>query len=290
MNYVDHDGRTGAVTDAACGARSYDGHKGTDIAVRDWGVAQAGVAILAPAAGNVLGVRDGETDQFPNAAKLAEIKARGRECGNGVRLEHEGGYTTQFCHMKKGSVSVAFGDVVEAGATLGYIGMSGVTEHPHMHMTVKKGDAVIDPFTGRAASGDCGLEAAAPLWEASFPYSGFSLYDAGFTAGRPDFKALARGMERTQPSATSPALVFFATYFGAKPGDRIDLTITRPDGSVFHKLSVVQKTTKARQNYFTGRKNSKGRFMAGTWRAKAVVTREDTGEVQTLERAMVIVE
>ena len=286
MNYADHDARKGEVTDAACGARAYDGHKGTDIAVRDWSVAQSGVAILAPAAGKVLGVRDGESDQFPDAAKIAQIKARGRECGNGVRLQHANGYTTQFCHMKKGSVAVALGDSVEAGAKLGEIGMSGITEHPHMHMTLMRDDAVIDPFTGRQTSQPCGLDDAAPLWAGPIPYTGFSLYDAGFTPGRPDFDALARGKGRAEPGATSPALVFFATYFGALPGDKVELIITRPDGSEFARQTITQKNTKARQSYFAGRKNSKGRFMPGAWNAKAVITRPDTGERQDVSRTI----
>jgi len=108
MNYVDHDTQAGVVTDASCKARSYDGHKGTDIAIRDWSAVLEGVDILAPASGTVLGVRNGETDQFPTSADKARMAQRGRECGNGVRIDHGGGWTTQFCHMKKGSVNVAF--------------------------------------------------------------------------------------------------------------------------------------------------------------------------------------
>ena len=88
MNYVDHDTRDGSVRDAKCEARSYDGHKGTDVAIRDWSSTAQGVAIIAPAAGVVLGVRDGESDQFPTEAQKALIKKRGRECGNGVRIDH----------------------------------------------------------------------------------------------------------------------------------------------------------------------------------------------------------
>ena len=288
MNYVDHDTRDGSVRDAKCEARSYDGHKGTDVAIRDWSSTAQGVAIIAPAAGVVLGVRDGESDQFPTEAQKALIKKRGRECGNGVRIDHGQGWVTQFCHMKKGSVSVAYGAEIAVGTKLGEVGMSGITDHPHVHMTLRKDEAVVDPYTGRQASQSCGLEAAAPLWKDKTPYNGFGVFDAGFSDSAPDFKAIARGQRATQPQDTSPAFIFYVNYFGARAGDRVELIIRQPDGQVFRENTILQDRTKARQAYFIGRKNSKGRFMSGQWSAEATVYRKDTGERQRAERKITL--
>ena len=288
MNYVDHDTQKDAVKDANCEARSYDGHKGTDIAIRDWNDVLEGVDILAPAAGTVLGVRNGETDQFPTPAQMNAIRKRGRECGNGVRIDHGAGWVTQFCHMKKGSVSVSFGDKISAGTKLGEIGMSGITAHPHMHMTIMKNDEVIDPYTGRKSSQSCGLEGASPLWKDDLPYTGFAVYDAGFSAGVPDFKAIARGKDPAVPHKTSPAFVFYISVFGARTGDETHITMTRPDGTLFTEQRITQEKNQARRYHYIGRKTSKGNLMVGEWTAEAVVYRPDTGERKKITRTVTL--
>jgi len=284
MNYVDHDSEENIVEDANCEERSYDGHKGTDIAIRGWDDVLKGVDILAPASGKILGVRNDETDQFPTPVDKARIRQRGRECGNGVRIDHGEGWTTQFCHMKKGSVKVGFEQEITAGTKLGEVGMSGLTDHPHMHMTLRKNGEVVDPYTGRKASQSCGLEGAQPLWSADTPYNGFAIYDAGFTATPPDFTAIARGKRQAKPHETSPAFVFYISYFGARINDDIQLTITQPNGEIFAQQNIKQKKTQARQYYFTGRKNSKGPFMTGQWTAEAIIKRPYTEERQVITR------
>ena len=61
LNYLDHQEGPG-VRDFACGPRTYDGHRGTDIALRDRAAMRAGVTVLAAAAGRVIGARDGMAD------------------------------------------------------------------------------------------------------------------------------------------------------------------------------------------------------------------------------------
>ena len=290
MNYVDHDVQQGSVKDANCETRSYDGHKGTDIAIRDWGSALAGVAIFAPAPGTVIGVRDGEPDQFSTHAQLEAIRSKGRDCGNGVRIEHGDGWITQFCHMKENSVSAVLGDEVATGTKLGEVGMSGVTQHPHLHMSLIRNDEVIDPYTGREASQDCGLNLAQPLWKNGMPYSGFSVYDAGFATGKPNFDAIARRTIESSLHKKSPALVFYIMYFGARVEDEIQLTIVQPDGRIFSERKITQKKTRARQNFYIGRKNPSGEFMTGTWTAEAQVLRPDTGERQQIKRTVTLVD
>jgi hypothetical protein len=46
----------------------------------------------------------------------------GKECGNGVLIEHEGGWRTQYCHMAKGSVRVKPGDQLTTGQPIGLVG------------------------------------------------------------------------------------------------------------------------------------------------------------------------
>ena len=145
FNYVDTDpGKDYA--DFACGRMSYDAHKGTDIAFAHTGRLNDRIAVRAAADGRVLGVRDGMRDISVRLIGRAAVK--GKECGNGVRVDHGGGWHTQYCHMKRRSISVRRGDMVRAGERLGAVGLSGRTEFPHLHISVEKSGKVIDPFVG----------------------------------------------------------------------------------------------------------------------------------------------
>ena len=61
INHVDLDPGPGR-RDYRCGAMSYDGHKGTDFALRNLARLADDVAVLAAADGRVVGARDGMAD------------------------------------------------------------------------------------------------------------------------------------------------------------------------------------------------------------------------------------
>src|SRR4051812_48218300 len=100
QNYVDHDASE-KVRDYHCGGRSYDKHDGTDIRIRNLMIQQQGVEVLAAAPGRVIGGRNDMDDVSVRTAGKAAVA--GKECGNGVLLEHADGWRTQYCHMAKGS-------------------------------------------------------------------------------------------------------------------------------------------------------------------------------------------
>jgi murein DD-endopeptidase MepM/ murein hydrolase activator NlpD len=153
-----------AATDFTCGRMTYDKHNGTDFAVRDLSVMNAGVNVLAAAKGKVVSTRDALPDQNIRLGDKADIKDR--ECGNGVLIDHGGGWATQYCHMKLGSVAVKPGTIVETGAILGQVGLSGNTEYPHLHFVVHNGNRILDPFVGIAIGENChkGSGDRHPLW------------------------------------------------------------------------------------------------------------------------------
>ena len=82
QNYVDHDA-SDKVRDYRCGGRSYDGHDGTDIRIRNLEMQRQGVEVLAAAPGRVVGARNDMEDISVKTAGKAAIA--GKECGNGAR-------------------------------------------------------------------------------------------------------------------------------------------------------------------------------------------------------------
>lgn len=151
--------------DFHCQPRSYDGHDGTDFAIRDLDEMSRGVFVLAAESGTVRAVRNDMEDVLIKPQSRASIA--GRECGNGLVIDHGEGWQTQYCHLQRGTVRVYPGDLAARGSALGLIGISGKTEFPHLHFTVRHNGNTIDPFTGMRADAGChsqgqplGLEAS----------------------------------------------------------------------------------------------------------------------------------
>ena len=143
QHYVDHDPE-GAPRDPFCGPKTYHGHDGADIRLPDMAAQRSGVGVLAAADGVVTGLRDGMPDVSVREGGFDAIK--NRECGNGLMISHGGGWTTQYCHMRQGSLRVRSGQHVRAGDVLGQVGLSGDTEFPHLHLSVRLNGGIVDPF------------------------------------------------------------------------------------------------------------------------------------------------
>ena len=239
QNYFDRDPGPGT-TDIGCGNLTYDGHDGTDFALPTLAAMQAGVDVLAAAPGTVRGIRDGMPDfaiSDPAAPPLD-----GRDCGNGVAIDHGDGWETQYCHLKQGSIAVKPGDRVETGEPLGQIGLSGNTEFPHLHLTIRKDGTELDPFAPEAASA-CGTLPPDTLWQAPLAYAPFGFTAAGFATAIPEFAAIKSGLPSPATLPTdAPALVLWASYFGPRQGDQLTLSITGPQGDVITQTIAIDRT------------------------------------------------
>lgn len=273
QNYVDADPGTGA-SDYRCGTRSYDAHDGTDIRARTLAQAQAGIDVLAAAPGRVLGRRDGMADVSVREAGPASVS--GRECGNGVTLDHGDGWQTQYCHMAKGSVAVQAGDQVTAGQRLGRIGLSGLTEYPHLHFTVRQAGRTVDPFAAGAAPGSCG--GGSSLWNAqasaALAYQERSVLNAGFADAPVTMEGIESG-RLAEPQPGSAALVAYVRAIGLKAGDEQRLRVTAPDGSVLaENRAKALPRPQAQSMLFAGRKLTGPRHAAGSYRARYEVLRD----------------
>ena len=282
-NYVDHKPGKG-VLDYTCGDATYDAtpggrHKGTDFAVRSMTAVQKGVPVVAAASGVVLGMRDGVADVFYDKTQKSARNVQNKECGNGVRLQHDNGLVTQYCHMRKGSVLVRSGDRVEREQRLGFVGVSGKAAFAHLHFQVEKNKAVIDPFTGEARQVPCGV-GESPLWDAQtlaqLPYQPTAIFHAGFSAQKPDRHSIRQGLYDTATlPATAPAMVLWAEMFRVRAGDEIVMKITNPSGQKIHEQRLSLTKNQAYYYAFSGLRLKTRTWPLGTYGGEIKLLRKD---------------
>jgi hypothetical protein len=241
VNYFDVD-RSSAARDFQCRNRTYEGHTGTDFAVRDLRDVERGIPVIASADGVVLGMRDGEPDGVYLTDKATVAN---KECGNGVTLGHTNGWQTQYCHMRRGSVVVKVGDRIARGAHLGMVGLSGAAEFPHVHLEVRLNGKRLDPFTGKEASTSCDPRATAgTLWSPATKIENqeFAIFAAGFSATPLADGMLVRNADGEKAlTATVPQIHFWAAAYGTETGDKVSLRIVAPNGQTVEKKGVIER-------------------------------------------------
>jgi len=271
QQYVDRDEGPGAA-DHTCGLLSYDGHTGTDFALPSLAMMAAGVNVVASAPGTVRAFRDGMEDITVSTPGAPSVE--GKECGNGVVIDHGGGWETQYCHMRKGSIVVRDGQRVAKGAVLGQVGLSGDTEFPHVHLTVRHDGVNIDPFHPDQTL-ICGEPAATTLWQTPPAHQPGGLITLGFATAVPEFSAVKEGLPQPDSlPATAPALVLWAYAFGGKTGDVVEITIEGPDRTVIVDRSPVTRT-QAQFFRAAGKKMPAGGWPAGAYSGLARLLRQD---------------
>lgn len=275
QQYVDHDTGPKAV-DFACGSATYDGHKGTDFRLLNPQDMARGVTVMAAAPGVVLGLRDGMKDRrLVTSADRTAIK--GRECGNGVVLDHGNGWKTRYCHMKKGSVQVLKGERVSRGAPLGLVGLSGKTQFPHLHITVNKNAEVIDPFQVQKVN-ECGINGSRSLWlagfSANFTYQPTQVLQAGFAAEVVKYGAVQdgkysdlSGLSRNKP------LIAYGLVMNLQKGDQIRISLSGPKGKIAVSEGKAFDKNKAQWMSFTGKKPPRNGWLMGEYISEVSVLR-----------------
>lgn len=284
QQYVDVDGGAGW-RDYRCGKASYDGHKGTDFRIMTAAAYQRGVRVVAAAAGRVLRVRNDAPDRLIKSAG-DRARVRRAECGNGLVIDHGGGMVSQYCHLRQGSLAVRPGERVERGAALGVIGLSGMTQMPHLHISFRHRGEVVDPYLGLGRDGasggasrlSCGASGAAPLWREDvlqdFPYRSSRLIEAGFIEA--PIKAGAREVEAAggRVDKRSPNLILFARVINFRVGDRLEMMVEGPQGFIVSRRYGPVSRQKARYLGLVGKRRRGAGWPAGVYRGIVKVMRD----------------
>lgn len=213
INHVDHDQRDSAVLDVMCGWHTYDGHRGTDFALRSFRSMDSGVHVLAAARGKVVAI----VDTLPDRNKAVD---RSLGFGNYIAIEHPEGYVTYYAHNRRGSALVSLNSIVNKGQRIALVGSSGTSEDPHLHFEVWR---VVDPFAG-SCSPDANHWVTPPQYQTDY-----RLIDCDVTTWPPSLDTLReRPPTATSVTVADTVITFWALQQMVQTSDRLGVRWRTP--------------------------------------------------------------
>lgn len=281
QQFVDRD--TGpAQSDYRCGSLTYEGHKGTDFALPSLAAMTVGVDVLAAADGMVAATRSDMPDAIHGPKDAPDIA--GKECGNGVLIKHSDGWETQYCHLKMDSIIVKRGQKVEPGDVLGEVGLSGKTQFPHVHLSVRKNGNIVDPFDADDTL-TCDGTQINSLWTAEMPYVAAGVISLGFSTIVPEYETVKIGIPHldTLPK-DAPALVLWGYAYGGRQGDILELVINGPRGEMTRHQALLEKP-QAQFFRAAGKRNTGAGWPTGSYTGTVTLKR---GTVELGRRSLII--
>jgi hypothetical protein len=257
---VDHNPLPGH-QDYACGARSFNGHSGTDIFPWPfpWTALDSGYAeVVAAAPGVLIYKQDSLYDRNCENSDLP---------WNAVYVQHHDGSTAWYGHLKSGSLtSKAEGERIAAGEYLGRVGSSGNSTGPHLHFEIRMPDGrIVDPFKG-----SCNPEELESWWKEQPPYLWPGLSRVATHSTMPELPFCgAEGEERPHLSKRFLAgdEIILGVYLrDPRVGQKISIRLIQPDGrTLIQHVHNMTFTAMAGSAWFRFQTRSRG--MTGQWAA-----------------------
>ena len=117
------------------GSRWGSTHGGIDIA----GGGISGAPVVASRSGTVIYVSNGCSHNYGKSSSCG----CGGGYGNYCIIEHDGTYSTVYGHMA--SVNVSYGQQVNQGDVIGYVGSTGWSTGYHLHFEIRVNGSRVDP-------------------------------------------------------------------------------------------------------------------------------------------------
>lgn len=255
------------VEDFKEGVLSVEGARSTVFRATSVAQMYKGIPVKAVGRGLVRSVRA----NMPDFVQKDENYLRWRECGNGILLDLDRGWTVQYCHLKEGSLTVRPGDVVNAGDVIGYMGASGLAAYPQLEITVKHNGRFIDPYH---------VTDYTDMWKIGevekIPYRKAGVLHMAFLERVPTKKDMFEGFEESEVQEvlrTAKQLFFWAHVFGAEEGDILELEIEDSIGESFvKKRTQINHSSKTHYSY-VGKQVKILELAPGTWVGKLRVYR-----------------
>jgi hypothetical protein len=256
---------TDGIMDFRGGTSTTDGQKTIDYQLADYSASDAGVSVLAAAAGRVLETQFGEYDRNYDLTRPYQLS--NEEFGNFVVIDHDNGWFTRYSGLRDNSLRVQPGDKVTPGQILGLVGGSGIpAQGPRLGFTFfydrgAGATSIVDPFVGGYFA--AGVE---PNDQSLTPVSlnaGVTNYD--FTT---DTTALA---ERPTPVGTflPGQTVYFWSSGTQVIGSNLAITFYDPSGAAVRTVSSTATDNWART---TASYDLPSVAANGNWRAVMTVS------------------
>ncbi|MBL0318313.1 MAG: M23 family metallopeptidase [Alphaproteobacteria bacterium] len=277
QKYVDLNPSKNMYMDYMCGTLSSEGHNGTDFRLRDFTDLQKNVPVVAAEAGVVKAMRDGMEDVTVTSIDVNSLN--GMYCGNAVLITHKDGYETQYCHMKKGSINVQKDTKVEKGDIIGYVGLSGDTEYPHLHFSLRHKENDVDPFVGDYVPFAGCDKARYPLWDKAtlqkLTYIPTGLLNAWYFSEVPKAYEARNGVYQSinKMNTDTTLLVFATDLFGAQKGDVLHMEIRNPKKAVIIEDTHTFDSPKAQFFHFIGKYRKAEPWLFGKYVGSVKLTR-----------------
>lgn len=275
QNFVDHDAGP-AVRDFKCGGRTYNTHNGTDFRVPNDRMRKTGVEVLSMAPGRVARTRDGVDDISIRVGGREAV--RGKECGNAVVIEHADGWSTQYCHMAKGSVRVKPGDSVTAGQPIGLVGeLSGDTRSSGTSTSASgrvTGSSTRMPMAYLPSPAAAEPRLRDPKIAEAVAYKDGEIMNFGFSSAIPAMEMIETGEIQDKQIAPNEQLLVYVRVIGLKAGDIQSLVIRDPSGSpIVNHTAAPSAGDRAQQFISAGRRAQATRWPPGEYTAVYTLTR-----------------
>lgn len=289
--------------DYTCDNMTYHEHNGTDFRLIDYKQMEQGVKVLAAATGTIKAVRDSE-DDFAYK-ELGAYGIKDKACGNGVVITHANGFETQYCHLKRNSVAVQVGQSVQQGEVLGQVGMSGKTEFPHLHISIKQNDQALDPFTGVAPKEDFAcvpqlttatnatpnttiaviksidqMDTSNALWDSQtlqkLTYIDMAILNFHITDQMPQPDLARKGYYReNEINSTSKYIILWVDIMSPNKNDKLVFNIVDQANKVVLNNSRAVDKNLAQSFMYVGKKLGTTKLDPGIYTAKITIYREN---------------
>ncbi|MBR1187290.1 M23 family metallopeptidase [Bradyrhizobium sp. AUGA SZCCT0160] len=267
-----------ATLDPLCGQATYQGHTGWDIRLRTLGEIARDFPVVAVADGTVSRVRDGIPDKIFDAANDRH-RLHDLECGNGVLIDHQSGLSSQYCHLKNGSLAVRSGMLVRKGERIGSIGSSGVAEFPHVHLSVRQDGKLVEPLTGKALRDEspvCGdlsgslLDAASKQVLVQAPVT---ILDIGLANAPPELGNLVRWGGPALATGGGNSTIAWVWAINVDQGSRFRIKLVGPgETTLIDHATTALPRRKANYLAYVGRKVG---VKAGTYQLSVEITNDE---------------
>ncbi|XZE55493.1 peptidoglycan DD-metalloendopeptidase family protein [Planctomycetaceae bacterium SH139] len=257
-NYADVDPRPNLREDFNGGIYQYDGHNAWDLGPTNFADQDAGLPLVAAAAGVVTEIVDGNFDRKTNWDPSD---------ANYVIIDHGNNWNTVYWHLARDSVAVEVGQTVEAGDVIGDMGSSGISTGTHIHYTLRRFnfpvETMYDTETYYHEDADVVYQ---PSTDTGILYSNISNdnspHDSDWRESFPTKRVFSR--------AANDPLVFNYAFSHLLAQETLNIRFVRPSGTVQWSTNWTAPSDRRQSQHYWWIGPSHWKTEVGTWTAEVL--------------------